>query len=121
MNSQQMTALEQIYVELGIEKYDRLLPARRHAIRPAFSTVLTSTVCRPYFLDFDAVYSFDSVLYLSLVSLLVYFEGVGTFDICKVHPLLGNQRPNYDIVVIHVNTRHFHSPGLYPRQTKELL
>jgi hypothetical protein len=38
-----------------------------------------------------------------------------------VHPLLGNQRPNYDIVVIHVNTRHFHSPGLYPRQTKELL
>jgi hypothetical protein len=85
-----MTHLEQIYVEIGIEKYDRLLPTRCHAIRPAFSTVLTSTVGSPYFLDFDAVYSFDSVFYLSLVGLLVHFEGVRTFDIRKMHPLLGN-------------------------------
>jgi len=51
---------------------------------------MNSTVGSPYFLDFDAVYSFDSVFYLSLVGLLVHFEGVRTFDIRKMHPLLGN-------------------------------
>ena len=74
----------------GIEKYDRLFPARRHAVRPAFTTVLTFTVSRAYFLNFDVVNSLHSISYLSLVGLLVHFEGVRTLDICKVHPLLGN-------------------------------
>jgi hypothetical protein len=77
-------------VEIGVQKYDRLFPTRRHAGRPAFSTVLTFAIGSPDFLDFDVINALNSISYLSLIGLLVYFEGVGAFDICKVHPLLGN-------------------------------
>ena len=92
-------------MEIGIKKYDRLLPARRHTVRPAFPAVLTFAVGSPYLLDFHVVDSFHRVLYLSLVGPLIHLEGVCTLDIREMHPLLGNQRPNYDIIVIHVNTR----------------
>lgn len=90
---------------IGMEKYDRLFPTRRHAVRPAFSTVLTFTISCPYFFDFDVIDSLHSISYLSLVGLLVHFEGVRTLNVCKVHPLFGNQGPNYDVIVIQVNTR----------------
>ena len=99
------TSSEQIYMIIRIKKYNRLLPARRHAVCPAFPAVLTSAVSSPDFLDFDAVNSLHRVLYLGLIGPLIHLEGVRTLDICEMHTLLGDQRSNYDIVVIHINTR----------------
>ncbi len=90
MNLKHKTNLEQINVEIGVQKYDSLFPTRRHAGRPAFSTVLTFPIGSPDFLDFDVINALNSISYLSLIGLLVYFEGVRAFAICKVHPLLGN-------------------------------
>lgn len=75
---------------VGIEVYNRLLPARRHTERSAFSAVLAFAVGGPDFLDFYVVNSFHCVPYLSLIGLLIHFEGIRTLNIGKMHPLLGD-------------------------------
>ena len=75
---------------IRVKEYDRFLPARRHPVRPAFSTVLAFAVGGPDFLNFNVINSFYCVLYLSLVGLLIHFERVSTLDICEMHPLLGD-------------------------------
>ena len=104
MNSQHITHLEQIYMKLGVQKNDRLFPARRLAVRPASAPTLALTISCSYLLHFDVVYSLHSIFYLRFISPLVHLKTVRTFQIRKVHPLLCNQRTNYYAIVIHINT-----------------
>jgi len=92
-------------MEIRIKDYHCFLPTRRHTVGPAFSTALTLAVGSPDLPDFDVVDSFNCVLYLSLVGPLVHLKRVRPFDVRKMHSLLGNERPNYDTIVIHINTR----------------
>ncbi len=91
-------------MEVRIQKDDGFFPAWRHAKVPASSTVLAFAVRSPDFLYLDIVYSLNRVSYLRLVCLFVYFEAVRPLLIREVHTLLSNQRPNYDIIVVHINT-----------------
>ena len=118
MNSQHITHLEQIYMKLGVQKNDCLFPARRLAVRPASAPTLALTISCPYLLHFDVVYSLHSIFYLRLIRPSVHFKAVRTFHVRKVHSLLRNQGSNYNIVVVHIYTRQFNSPGLQSGQTK---
>lgn len=89
-----------------IQEYDRLLPTGRHAVSPAFAAVFALAVGGPDFLNLDVIDSLHRVLYLSFVGLLVHLERVRTLDIREMHSLLGDQRPNYNAIIIHINTRY---------------
>ncbi len=92
-------------MKLGIQKYNSLFPARLLSERSASATLFAFAVSCSYLLDFDIVYSFHSVFYLGLIGPFIYLKRIRTFCICKVHPLLCNQRPNYYVIIVHTNTR----------------
>ena len=92
-------------MKLGIQKYNSLFPARRFSERSAFATLFAFAVSSSDLLDFDIVYSLHSVFYLGLIGPFIYLKRIRTFCIRKVHSLLSNQRPNYNVIIIHTNTR----------------
>ena len=114
-------------MELRIKKHDSFFPARRCAECPASAAMLTFAVCCSYLLHFYIVYSFHSVFYLRLISPFIYLKAIRTLYIRKVHSLLSNYRPNYNIIVVHDNIRislqitNFRLSFLSPGQIKKPL
>ena len=90
---------------LRFQKYYGLFPGCRPAESGASATILASLVGGPDFADLYAVYPLYRIFYLGLIGPSVHLKRVGTSRIRKVHTLLGNQRPNYDVIVVHINTR----------------
>jgi len=91
-------------MEVGLEIYNGLLPARCHTKVSASAAILASAVGGSYFLNFNVINSLNSVSYLRFVGFAVYLKGVCSFYVGKVHSLLSNQRPNYYAKIVHSDT-----------------
>jgi hypothetical protein len=82
------------------QKHNGFFPARRCTEISAFAAVFARTIGRSDLAYLYAVYFFDGASYLGLIGPFINFEGVRTFCIRKVHPLLCNQRPDYHVTVV---------------------
>lgn len=113
--------LEHVNMIILVKYNNRFLPASRPADIPSPAARLTLDIRRTNISYLDVVKLLDGVTNLNLVSLLVYLERIRIACTSKVHPLFGNERPDYNTVIIHVSTRLKINPALFLRETKTLL
>ena len=93
--------LEQINVIILLKDDDGLFPFRGPANGTSATARFSLVVGGANFHDFDVINILDSQFYLGFVGLWMNLERVGTQRLRLMGALLGDQRPNNNLILVH--------------------